>query len=334
VKVFKYRGGDSEIFNRDLESLVKNSFWAPARDKLNDPCEGLFSADRLFSQIDILGETFSIPVIELKHSLTEVLAYKNTSGIYSLSKTSTDELLWAHYASNHSGFCIEYDLDRLTHFGKREFFHFDVEYDEVPPEINISDMHAITEKIPLIQKIIGYKSKRWEYEEEIRIITSASGAQDYDYRSVTAIHFGLRAGQAKIDDVMYKLQGRGIKYYRVRFKSDSYKLISEPISDLYPTDKKYLYSVAPITDYAVDIESINPKWDRFKSYLPKVAEIVRREPYCNEVLMVEISEDKSTDDTPIFFGQFKRARHRYENIYFTLEEVDRQYSQISDLASA
>jgi len=34
-------------------------------------------------------------------------------GIFSLSKKYDDELLWAHYANSHKGFCIEYDLEIL-----------------------------------------------------------------------------------------------------------------------------------------------------------------------------------------------------------------------------
>ena len=34
-------------------------------------------------------------------------------GVYSLSKSFDNELLWAYYASGHTGVAIEYDIDIL-----------------------------------------------------------------------------------------------------------------------------------------------------------------------------------------------------------------------------
>ena len=97
--------------------------------------------------------------------------------------------------------------------------------------------------------------------------------------------------------------------------------------------EKYKYSIAPIAAYAVDSRSLGAQWTEFAPYLQKVAEIVRREPYCNELQMVEVSPEKSKPGKPIFFGQFQRSEFRYENIYFSLEEVDEQYGKITDLGA-
>jgi hypothetical protein len=71
----------------------------------------------------------------------------------------------------------------------------------------------------------------------------------------------------------------------------------------------------------------------FKPYLQKMAEIVRREPYCNEVLMVEVSHDKSKPGKPVFFGQYQRSEFRYENLYLSPKEIDEKYIKISDLGA-
>jgi len=42
--VYKYRSGSDDTFERDLDSLVKNYFWASSFDKLNDPCEAIIYA--------------------------------------------------------------------------------------------------------------------------------------------------------------------------------------------------------------------------------------------------------------------------------------------------
>lgn len=338
MRVFKYRGGDESVFIRDLESLENNTFWSPTRNKLNDPCEGLILHEDLLSQLDltagVLGkgskETES-SLEAVKQSLRELIDKKDSAGIYSLSKNCTDELLWAHYANSHEGFCIEYELDTLVYFERNDYLTFDVKYSDQPPNLHINDMFNINDKVSFIQKIIGIKSNKWAYEEEIRVITSVAGLQHYDYRAVKAIYLGLRMPQDRKQEVMKRLCGRGIRYYQIYLKDNSYKLSVEDIEDLYPTDTKYLYSIAPIAEYAVDPSTLNDKWSEFSLYLDKMAEIVRREPYCNKVLLVEVSHDKSKPGKPVFFGQYQRSEYRYVNMYLTPEQINERYPQITDL---
>lgn len=338
MRAFKYRGGNESTFIRDLESLEKNTFWSPTRSKLNDPCEGLVFSENLFDQIDITAELLgksskgvSGSANSLKQSLSEVIDKKNSAGIYSLSKNCTDELLWAHYANSHEGFCIEYDLDTLMHFGRNEYHTFDVSYSDHPPKLNINDILKIDDKISFMQKLIGIKSKRWAYEKEIRVVTSESGLQNYDYRAVKAIYFGLRMSQERIQKIMKCLCGRGIYYYQIHLKSNSYKFSFEAVNDPYSTIRNYLYSIAPIAGHAVNPSTLDEKWSDFSPYLTKMAEIVRREPYCNEVQMVEVSHSKSKPGKPVFFGQYQRSKHRHENLYLTPEQIDERYSKIKDL---
>jgi len=120
--VYKYRGG---AFERDLNSLINNEIYAPTVKDLNDPCEGFVSTDKLMNQIDEMLKvnpqaTTSMDIF--KNELNNMLSHNVTSGIYSLSKNHLDELLWAHYANSHKGFCIEYDLDMLLKLNEERIF--------------------------------------------------------------------------------------------------------------------------------------------------------------------------------------------------------------------
>ncbi|MFZ3142593.1 DUF2971 domain-containing protein [Psychrobacter glacincola] len=338
MKVFKYRGGDECIFKRDLESIENDTFWAPTREVLNDPCEGLVSSEILFNQInsvtDTLGKNnkaFNDSSDSFKQSLKNLIDMKDSVGIYSLSKNCTDELLWAHYADNHQGFCIEYDLETLIFFRRNDYSKFDIEYSSYPPKLNFNDIVKSEDSISFIRKLIGVKSTRWAYENEIRLITPESGLQNYDYRALKAIYFGIRMPKERRIEMMKRLCGRDIKYYHIKFKNNSYKFTVEPLEDLYPTDEKYMYSISPIDEYAVDPHTLDKKWVEFSSYLYKMAEITRREPYCNAVTNVDVSIDKSKLGKPVFFGQYEISKFRYENLHLTVEEIDGRYSNISDL---
>lgn len=338
MRVFKYRGGDKDVFSRDLSSLEQDYFWSPNYDKLNDPCEGLVLTDQVFDQLDVLNSALgntkqtSLNSLDLlKGAFSDLIATKDKSGIYSLSKTFTDELLWAHYADSHNGFCIEYDLDKLCEFEGARYSIFDVIYQNKPPIINVDDIFASDAQNEVIQKLTSVKSKRWDYEQEIRIITPSKGKQYYDFRAVKAIYFGLRMSEKKIRLIMKTLQGRGVKYFQMQLKSNSYELTYQRLDDLYPTQQKYKYSISPIDEYTIDVQNLDNKWSKYKPYLFKLAEIVRREPYCQEVTMVTLDTTKSTIDNPIFFALYKRVEHKYLRMSLTINQIDEQFALIEDL---
>lgn len=78
-------------------------------------------------------------------------------GILSLSSKNNCPVMWAHYASNHTGvlFIFETAKDNLLKTATQ------VEYIEQRPEMNL-------ENIPII---FYKKAKEWEYEQEFRVMT-------------------------------------------------------------------------------------------------------------------------------------------------------------------
>nr|WP_255233414.1 DUF2971 domain-containing protein [Aliifodinibius salipaludis] len=163
--------------------------------------------------------------------------------MYSLSRTYKHELLWAHYASEHTGFCIEYDLETLVKDNiYQDFFHFSVDYAKSPPIIRMNDLKN-GEANQLIRKLAGTKSKSWAYEEEIRIVSDEAGRQDYDYSAVESIYFGLRMPEQKKKVIMDRMKGRGINYYQINLKDDSYKYEREPVCDIYDDATAYLFEI-------------------------------------------------------------------------------------------
>ena len=336
MRVYKYRGGDDETFQRDLGSLESDYFWAPTKEKLNDPCEGMVHHENLYTEIDKFSRIMGVSAVNdvtgnLKESLSNLINKRNTAGVYSLSKSHTDELLWAHYASNHTGFCIEYDLDLLMSFGQNDYLKFDVGYSDHPPVLTLDDMFRLDEKENFIRKIIGQKSNRWRYENEIRILTSQSGRCDYDFRAVKSIYFGLRMPESRVAAITNRMAGRGIQYFQMCLGNNSYELFCASVPDPHLDAPQYKYSIAPLGNGALMPEYLHERWKGFEEYLKKMAEIVRREPYCNEVTYVEVSTDKSSPGKPIFFGQYQRSENRYENLYLSPAEIDYRYSQILDI---
>ena len=331
--VYKYRGGS---FERDLQSLERDQFWASHTQQLNDPCEGLISVQNYEKELQTLKLIFpqhANSTQVLHQSFQNIIDMKDQKlGIFSLSKSFTDELLWAHYANSHQGFCIEYELEKLLKNQRPAHRYFDVSYITNIP--NLSFKHIISQKDEnlLIKTMLGYKSKRWEYENEIRIITENYGLQNYDYRAIKSIYFGLKMSNDQIEEMIKLLQGRQIKYFHMHLKANSFEFEAKPINDNYPTTQKYKYSIAPMAEELSSFTISKEGYEKFSPYLQKMAEIVRREPDCYEVTYVDLNFSKSTLDHPIFFAQYKTQESGLPiTLHYSLEQIDEAFKQIDDL---
>ncbi|HBL76059.1 MAG: hypothetical protein A2W90_11630 [Bacteroidetes bacterium GWF2_42_66] len=241
MNIYKYRGGH---FKRDLASLVNNYFYASSAEYLNDPCEMLVFSDKFKLQIGffgkLLGKQSRDKIEELNGGIDDLLLRRNEMGIYSLSETYDDELLWAHYADGHKGFCIEYDLDILLNessFSKLRYFP--VKYKMKPPQIDINDLK--NNSLDFYKKVAGIKSKKWSYEKEIRIISEDVGEQDYDYRAVKAIYFGYKMPDKQKRIIMNRLKGRGLKYYQIELDEKNYTFFRKEIIDQFISSPEYLF---------------------------------------------------------------------------------------------
>lgn len=250
MKVYKYRGSDDRaIFERDLYSIEKNYFWAPDFSNLNDPCETTISSDTLIKQskfvLPFLGENSSEKFQPVMEALDNILAHTEKMGIYSLSKTFDDELLWAHYANSHKGFCIEYDLEILLDtYKSNNLYSFSVIYKKEPPSVAFKDIINSGNSETLIHKMAGYKSLRWKYEEEIRIITDDFGEHSYGFEAVKSIYFGNRMIENDKVEIMNRLKGRGIDYYQIERVPKTYKFKRKSIPDINGKNITYLCQIS------------------------------------------------------------------------------------------
>lgn len=91
----------------------------------------------------------------------------------------TDQLMWAHYGENGSGFRIWFDSTKLI---TRHSQIFPVKYDNMRPCINLGvlDNYEVDEAWkPFLEDVILTKSNAWEYENEVRMLISSQATSDY-----------------------------------------------------------------------------------------------------------------------------------------------------------
>lgn len=189
--------------------LVDSRLFLRALKDFNDPFECRFQFGKLGSTIEVYDYLISAaaasgasPAIN-PHIATGMLAagregvertaIEDTNrrlqgvGIYCLTETYKNILMWSHYAKSHRGICIEFDVAR----GIKTFGLFrKVRYDEPMPTLDYPDStpHAILS--PILRK-----SNEWSYEEEWRVAILSASHQYIDFPpdAVTAIIFGCAA---------------------------------------------------------------------------------------------------------------------------------------------
>jgi hypothetical protein len=84
-------------------------------------------------------------------------------GVLCLTENPKDLLMWAHYASNHSGICVGFETSTPP-FGSARSVNYSNQREHV------SIVSHSSEDEELIQKVLLTKSSHWRYEKEWRAI--------------------------------------------------------------------------------------------------------------------------------------------------------------------
>jgi hypothetical protein len=132
-----------------------------------------------------------------------------------LSKVHNEVLMWSHYAKKHSGICIGFEF---PHQYGEKFILCPVKY-----LTKISPIDGNTDINRSILYWLTTKSKRWDYEHEIRAITKLNSHNEYldisfDFKFVKEIIFGCKVSDQTIKEAMSKIRKSNLLYKQITFK--------------------------------------------------------------------------------------------------------------------
>ena len=104
-----------------------------------------------------------------------------------------NNLMWSHYADGHKGFCIEYDFKDLKNINNLLPVAYSTDRPSIPLESkynNSKDMNTEVTKALYIALLT--KDNIWEYENEWRIIISATEGKNIEMPPISAIYLGAQ----------------------------------------------------------------------------------------------------------------------------------------------
>jgi hypothetical protein len=231
---------EEKEWERRLDNVLKQKVWLNPLADFNDPFERNFKyiADPSEAELDtrlfhhlydfyrkdtgiiITSEQFK-EVLKSESFIQKVFVASNSwiNGVFSrhgalcLTLDPSNIPMWAHYAQNHRGYCVIFDLD-LTLFGEimkiadmqnyykellegKEILNFylpplgaifvftKIYYSDSPPIMHLNecldvldDPNKIREGIEYLTKhTVGVKYKKWEYENEYRLVANINSKE-------------------------------------------------------------------------------------------------------------------------------------------------------------
>lgn len=248
--LYKFRAlfpADETSVDHMRDILVRSKLWTSSPLDFNDPfdmsakfiAEGNVKEKR--KRIRELLKDRGFRWKELEKQIPRIVAKPNadlselarekyrdqiaSTGVYSFGGDPRSILMWSHYASNHTGVCLQFEraADPDTFLQA-----ISVEYSEEYPEVNwITDAREGLGRA-MLRKYVG-----WSYEKESRIILLGRVRQFLDFRpeALKGIIIGCRAKEDTITSLQALVHERSSAgfppptLYRAIQHGTEYKLV-------------------------------------------------------------------------------------------------------------
>ncbi|MEO5910818.1 MAG: DUF2971 domain-containing protein [Pelobium sp.] len=284
---YKYRG--MVFFERDLETLLRNEIYASLFKDLNDPYESVFE-EEITLLLNYFNKKFKISSSDVEKSFKQILDFKIKLGIYSLSLTYSQELMWSHYSSSYKGYCIEYNIEKLKekYLLLKTLNQQKINYKNKPPSIAFHDIKTPS----LLEKLFGTKSLAWEDEKEIRLIFDDSNSKSYHPSALKSICFGSRMEENNRIKLIDSLKDRDVIFYEIFRCNDSFRLERRIVHE----NKRLIINTIDIKSFKILKELHHPLIENFY--------VLYKKDKKNELLLNEFftgfKENFSTKDCNIY----------------------------------
>lgn len=204
--LYRYRSlTGKKRLDQELEALTESYIWCGDLNSMNDPMEGFFNPSPRLHRSPDYQEVYK-----------GIMKKSSDIGIASFSDTRENELMWAHYAGNYTGICIEYYPLRLMNALSRKHKVVRVGYGENPPRISIK------EKAAAERKMLSHKKFSWSYEREWRVL-GPRGKASITNECIHRVYLGIRIAPSRRSRLLGVLNKENIPAWGMDVKSGKYE---------------------------------------------------------------------------------------------------------------
>ena len=227
--LYKYRSYSA----RSLEMLIKREIYFASPEQLNDPYDCRLNVrDALSAAITKAAETKNQALDKhldrfrrMDRLYDKMQADIQGAGIFSLARSPKNVLMWSHYADDHRGFAVGFQLSEkfITHrnseqiVGAADAYYakanpFSEFFGQFAPRATKSDWNEFWTSI--LEIGLRAKGDVWAYEVEVRILRKMPGPVGFAPAELTEIVFGLNMPYAQQMTLRRILAGSDWKHVR------------------------------------------------------------------------------------------------------------------------
>ena len=237
-----------------LETVKHNKMWYSAPCNFNDvfDCDMSMDEEGIFQSIlqmypDKRGIREGSPIWRdlLKTCRQQIRTFqssydilKSRVGISCLSESDDSLLMWAHYANNHCGICVEYELLEINR--QLGFSPVPIIYSDDRVCIHTLDPNTLEKDIQgIFIESLTSKSPEWSYEKEWRLVMSKIDLTHPEYSEripvmavnafIRAVYLGVKASKDFEKAICTHYKETPVKIYRMKLSASNYSLQAEQI---------------------------------------------------------------------------------------------------------
>lgn len=180
--LYRYRPLGPKL-EQEVSALLGGYIFCPLFSEMNDPMEGSHRVSQRLSGASVDSKRQEAVEIALA-----------TTGIASMSEVSDHEPMWAHYADQFGGMCVQYNVNALLRGLDATVAITRMIYSELEPIL------AMDRSTPIerARHCLSSKTVRWASEREWRIFRDGRGAASYGREAaVKKIFLGSRTTAAE-----------------------------------------------------------------------------------------------------------------------------------------
>ena len=171
-----------------------------------------------------------------KANVDKIKSIKDKMKVCSFCESPKQLLMWSHYANEHKGFCVEYNISKweVTDVRNRVLFpviYRDDFFDFTPHLISNIQSNNFNNIYTTISG--ATKSKEWEYEQEWRFIFAIGDSfpkQNYPMDCQTKVFLGSRMEEKSKNRVIDICKEKGLKVYNAIPSTSRYEVVFDEIT--------------------------------------------------------------------------------------------------------
>lgn len=174
-KIYKYYQLEDDIKSNSqrFDALRNNRIWASVCSEFNDPFEGQYL---YINEDDFQSIKISNPETAIRLWNSFVQQINRMIAIICFTQSPNNMPMWAHYANEHKGYCVEYEVDKCSNLypvfyldnrAKAQTLFVEFIYNFFRKEAEKKDRIKLLKHIMFLN---AFKDKSWESEREIRAI--------------------------------------------------------------------------------------------------------------------------------------------------------------------